>query len=41
MIGEGVKEGMFVRNILEFMVPDIELGPIKVLEDNKGSIQLS
>lgn len=38
---KGVNESMLVRNVLEFMVYYIEPGPVKVLKDNEGSIQLA
>ncbi|CAN0299130.1 unnamed protein product [Ectocarpus fasciculatus] len=37
---EGVKESLFVRNVLSFMAPETCGASIKVLEDNQGAIAL-
>ena len=36
-MGDGVKEALFVRGVLSFLVPNHKLGGIAVLEDNEGA----
>ena len=40
-MGDGVKEALFVRGVLSFLVPDHKLGGITVLEDNEGAKALA
>ena len=40
-MGEVVKEALFVRNVLEFLVPGVHKPPIVVYEDNEGAIKLA
>ena len=40
-MGEVVKEALFVRNVLEFLVPGVHKSPIVVCEDNEGAIKLA
>ena len=39
-MGDGVKEGLFVNDVLEFLVPSARNGKIEVFEDNEGAITL-
>ena len=40
-MGDGVKEGLFVNDVLKFLVPSARNGKIEVLEDNEGAIALA
>ena len=40
-MGDGVKEGLFVNDVLKFLVPGSEDKKIEVLEDNEGAIALA
>ena len=40
-IGDGVKEGLFVKVVLSFIVPSLSEKSIKVLVDNEGAINLA
>lgn len=40
-VGYTVKEKMLARNVLRFMVPSTFMGPIRVVEDDQGSIKLT
>ena len=37
-MGDGVKEALFIRGIIEFLSPGKELGSIRVFEDNEGAV---
>ena len=36
-----MKEGLFVNDVLKFLVPSARNGKIEVLEDNEGAIALA
>ena len=40
-MGDGVKEGLFVNDVLKFLEPKAKSGKIEVLEDNEGAIALA
>lgn len=40
-MGYGVKEAMFMRGVLTFLVPDHKFEHIKVFEDNEGAEALA
>ena len=40
-LGDGVKEGLFVKAVLSFIVPSLSEKSIKVLVDNEGAINLA
>lgn len=40
-MGDGVKEALFVRNVLSFVLVRLKAPVIKVLEDNEGAIALA
>ena len=40
-MGDGVKEGLFVNDVLKFLVQSARNGKIEVLEDNEGAIALA
>ena len=40
-MGDGVKEGLFMNDVLKFLVPSARNGKIEVLEDNEGAIALA
>ena len=40
-MGDGVKEALFIRGIIEFLSPGKELGSIRVFEDSEGAIALA
>ena len=40
-MGDGVKEALFVRNLLSFVLPSEKQKVLRVLEDNQGAIALA
>ena len=40
-MADGVKEALYVREILKFLMPSVESKGIGVFEDNKGAIDLA
>ena len=40
-LGDGVKEGLFVKAVLSFILPSLSVKSIKVLVDNEGAIKLA
>ena len=40
-MADGVKEGLYVRGLLVFLMPSLGLPSIEVFEDNKGAIDLA
>ena len=39
-LGDGVKEGMFVKAVLSFIVPSLSVKSVKLLVDNEGGVNL-
>ena len=40
-LGDCIKETLFVRGVLEFLVPYTTFRPVRVYEDNQGAIHLA
>ena len=40
-MGECVKEALFIRGVLEFLIPYTAFRPVKIYEDNQGAIHLA
>lgn len=40
-MGDGVREGLFVRNVISFLMSGWDVGGITLLEDNEGARALA